>query len=138
MEDGLSLQTSDSNKPTPKQDMQFEDLEAWQKARLLVSNIYSITRSDQLKNDFGLSSQIQRSAVSTMTNISEGFERTHIQEKIQFYNIGRASCGETRSLLYVIQDNYEYLSEQTSTLIRECISVGKLISGLINSTEKRK
>ncbi|MCG8527235.1 MAG: four helix bundle protein [Opitutales bacterium] len=138
MEDGLSLQTSDSNNPTPKQDMQFKDLEAWQKARLLVSNIYSITRSDQLKNDFGLSSQIQRSAVSTMTNISEGFERTHIQEKIQFYNIGRASCGETRSLLYVIQDNYEYLSEQTSTLIRECISVGKLISGLINSTEKRK
>lgn len=138
MEDGLNLQTSDSNNPTPKQDMQFEDLEAWQKARLLVSNIDSITRSDQLKNDFGLSSQIQRSAVSTMTNISEGFKRTHIQEKIQFYNIGRASYGETRSLLYVIQDNYEYLSERTSVLIRKCISVGKLISGLINSTEKRK
>jgi four helix bundle protein len=87
--------------------MMFEDLEAWQQARQLVNEIYSLTRENSsLRKDFGLTGQVQRAAVSIMSNVAEGFERTHLPEKIQFYNIARGSTGEVRSLLYVISDNY--------------------------------
>lgn len=82
----------------------FEDLEAWQLARELVRTLYSILRRDPASRDFGLRDQLQRAAVSVMTNIAEGFERAHVAEKLQFYNIARASCGEVRSLSYLLSD----------------------------------
>ena len=116
----------------------FEDLEAWQLARELVRLLYSILRRDPAARDFGLRDQLQRAAVSVMTNIAEGFERVHIPEKLQFYNVARASCGEVRSLSYLLSD----LSYATPTEIQKLqsllISVGKLTTGLIRSTEQRR
>ena len=53
----------------------FEDLIAWQKARLLAAEIYRITSQDRFARDYGLKDQIQRAAVSIMSNLAEGFER---------------------------------------------------------------
>ena len=117
----------------------FEDLEAWQQARQLVNEIYSLTcENSSLSKDFGLTGQVQRAAVSIMSNVAEGFERTHLPEKIQFYNIARGSTGEVRSLLYVISDNYPRSAPETERLRSTAISVGKLVSGLLRSTEGRK
>jgi four helix bundle protein len=119
--------------------MMFEDLEAWQQARHLVNEIYSLTRENSsLSKDFALTDQVQRAAVSIMSNIAEGFERTHLPEKIQFYNIARGSTGEVRSLLYVISDNYPRSAPVAERLRSTAISVGKLVSGLLRSTEGRK
>ena len=117
----------------------FEDLEAWQHARQLVNEIYSLTRKNRtLSKDFGLTGQVQTAAVSIMSNVAEGFERTHLPEKIQFYNIARGSTGEVRSLLYVISDNYPRSALVAERLRGTAISVGKLVSGLLRSTEERK
>jgi hypothetical protein len=62
----------------------FEDLIAWQKARQLAKIVYTITRQNPFARDFGLSSQIQRAAVSIMSNIAEGFERGGRKEFHQF------------------------------------------------------
>jgi four helix bundle protein len=111
--------------------MMFEDLEAWQQARQLVNEIYTLTREDtSLNKDFGLTGQVQRAAVSIMSNVAEGFERTHLLEKIQFYNTARSSTGEARSLLYVISDNYPRSAATAERLRTSAISVGKLVSGL--------
>ena len=53
----------------------FEDLIAWQKARELTREIYSITKVGKFEKDFGLRTQIQRACVSIMSNIAEGFDR---------------------------------------------------------------
>jgi four helix bundle protein len=117
--------------------MTFEDLDTWKKARELVNTVYKITRETTLARDFGLCGQIQRAAVSAMSNIAEGFERHHSAEKLQAYNITRASCGEVRSLLYVIEDNYP-IHRRTALDARALVmEVGRLISGLISSTRKR-
>jgi four helix bundle protein len=119
--------------------MMFEDLEAWQQARQLVSEIYRLTRKDSsLGKDFGLTGQVQRAAVTIMSNVAEGFERAHLPEKIQFYNIARGSTGELRSLLYVISDNYPRSAPEAERLRSSAVSVGKLVSGLLRSTEGRK
>ena len=118
--------------------MTFEDLESWQKARRVVRKIYSLTRDEMLRRDFGISGQIQRAGVSVMSNVAEGFERLHVPEELQFYNVARGSTAEVRSLLYVIEDNFPQSASEAIALRGEIVGVGKLVSGLIRSTEDRK
>jgi four helix bundle protein len=68
----------------------------------------------------------------------EGFERTHLQEKIQFYNVARGSAGEVRSLLYVVSDNFTDATEKAERLRDDVTRVGKLVTGLLNSTVRRR
>jgi len=116
----------------------FENLEVWQQARKLIRAVYQMTSNDKLARDYGLCGQLHRAAVSIMSNIAEGFERMHLQEKIQFYNMARGSCAEVGSLLYVVEDNYPSLVQRATSLRKDTESVGKLITGLIQSTERRK
>ncbi|MEI6533924.1 MAG: four helix bundle protein [Verrucomicrobiaceae bacterium] len=115
----------------------FEDLEAWKQARGLVASVYKLTAEPELSRDFGLQSQLQRAAVSIMSNVAEGFERLSLPEKRQFYNIARASCGEVRSLSYVVGDVHPRLEPATQSLRMEIEKCGRLISGLIRSTAQR-
>ncbi len=117
--------------------MTFEDLDAWKNARKLVNAVYTLTRHPAIARDFGLCGQIQRAAVSVMSNIAEGFERTHTSEKLQAYNVARASCGEVRSLMYVIEDNYKAVTPALAEIRGTVTDTGSLVSGLITSTRKR-
>jgi four helix bundle protein len=57
-----------------------EDLRVWQTARALTNAVYEHTRTGAFSEDFGLRDQIQRAAVSVMSNVAEGFEsRTQSQ-----------------------------------------------------------
>jgi hypothetical protein len=62
----------------------FEDIEAWVKARGVARNVYTACSQGGFSRDFGLRDQIQRAAVSIMSNIAEGFERGTNKEFIQF------------------------------------------------------
>jgi four helix bundle protein len=115
----------------------FEQLEAWRTARELVRANYSFFRRKPAEHDFGLKDQVQRAAVSAMTNIAEGFERIHPAEKLQFYNIARASCGEVRSLSYVMLDAAYISIQEHEQILAKVAQTGKLVSGLIRSTRER-
>ena len=82
----------------------FEEIEAWQFSRELAKLIYEATKQGQFAHDYGLKDQIQRAAVSIMSNIAEGFERNGNKEFINFLTIAKGSCGEVRSQLYVAFD----------------------------------
>jgi four helix bundle protein len=82
----------------------FEDILAWQEARKLMREIYGITREGTLAKDFGLRDQIQRAAVSVMTNIAEGFDCESHVEFARFLGISRRSAIEVQSLLYTALD----------------------------------
>src|SRR5258708_4685990 len=118
--------------------MIFEDLESWQAARQLTRDIYALTRADLIARDFGVCGQVQRAGVSVMSNIAEGFERQHLPEKVQFYCVARGSNAEVRSLTYVIEDNYPALGAQAIQLRAKSVQTGKLVTGLIRSTESWK
>ena len=113
--------------------MRFEDLQAWQKARVLTNAVYTLCREKSVSADFGLRDQIQRAAVSAMSNIAEGFERQGKQEKWHFYNIAKGSAGEVRSLTYVILDNNLAPCDAVLSLQSLASEVGAFIYGLMRS-----
>ena len=117
---------------------QFEDLIAWQEARALARGVYAAARTGLLAKDFGLRDQLQRAAVSVMSNIAEGFERINRQEKLHFLNMARASGGEVRSLLYVCSDTGLLDDSTISKLQSSSIRTGRLISGFMRSLRDRK
>ena len=116
----------------------FEDFIAWQKARKLTADIYRVTSEGSFARDFGLKDQIRRAAVSSMSNLAEGFERGRPTEFHQFLSIAKASCAELRAQLYVALD-VGYISLSTfDRLMAQATEVGQTIGGLRLSVERRR
>src|SRR2546426_10752288 len=115
----------------------FEDFIAWQKARKLTSDIYKVTNQGKFARHFGLRDQIRRAAVSSMSNLAEGFERGRPAEFHQFLSVAKGSCAELRTQLYVALD-VGYLSLPTfEALMAKAIEVGQILGGLRLSVERR-
>ena len=108
----------------------FEDLIAWQKARVLTARVYQVTGRGEFGRDFGLRDQIRRASVSVMSNIAEGQERGSPMEFYHFLNIAKGSCAELRSHLFVALD-VGYLDSDTFTdMLGLATEVNRLIGGL--------
>jgi len=114
----------------------FEDLIAWQKARTLDREVFTVVSNSKIAKDFTLKDQILRSSGSVMDNIAEGFERSGKREFIQFLSIAKASCGELRSQFYRAFDR-EYISSDSFEQLKDlCIEESKIIQGLITYLNK--
>lgn len=115
----------------------FEDLIAWQKARELAKSIYLATRREVFAKDHGLSGQIQRAAVSVMSNIAEGFERGSSADFHRFLVVAKASCAEVRAQLYLALD-IGYINEAEFKLLQaQAEEVARLVGGLRASVERK-
>src|SRR5688500_4247317 len=116
----------------------FEDLIAWQKARLLTKAIYQSTRQGAFSKDYGLFAQIQRATVSVMSNIAEGFERSGSAEFHHFLSTAKASSAELRSQLYIAFD-VGYLSQDDfNRLLAQATEVSRILGGLRASIERKR
>ncbi|MBF6595038.1 MAG: four helix bundle protein [Thermaceae bacterium] len=115
----------------------FEDLFVWQKARHLTKAAYLSTGQPAFAKDYGLCNQVQRAAVSVMSNIAEGFERGGRAEFNQFL-LAKASCAELRSQLYVGLDVGHLGQPDFDKLFLQAEEVSKLLSRLKSSVQKQK
>jgi len=110
----------------------FEDIEAWQEARKLVKMVYEVIRkSKDFKRDFRLVNQVQDAAVSSMSNISEGFSRKGNKEFIQFLFVSKSSAAEVQSHFYVAIDQGYVEQEDFKRVYHQAQIVSKLDSGFI-------
>ena len=118
----------------------FEEILAWQKARELVRETYRVCGIAPFSKDFGLKDQICRAAVSSMTNVAEGFGRKSSKDFAHFLDIARGSTLEVQSLLYVAHDlNYLQSTEfeKLYKIAEETISlIGGFTSYLRNQTPR--
>ena len=86
----------------------FEDMKVWQNAMDLAVKIFHLTENLPRKEDYGLTSQIRRSALSVAGNLAEGFGRRHTKDKLNVYYDSRGSLAETKShLIYGRKVGYE-------------------------------
>ncbi|HCJ65815.1 MAG TPA: four helix bundle protein [Elusimicrobia bacterium] len=116
----------------------FEDLQCWQEARVLVNMVYEAVRnSPEFQKDFRLSGQITEAAVSSMSNIAEGFSRRSNKEFIQYLFISKSSATEVQSESYVALDQ-RYISKDTfEKIYNQAEKVSKLDSGFITYLLKK-
>lgn len=114
----------------------FEEIAAWQKARELTKEIYSVTARGDFARDYDLRNQIRRASVSIMSNIAEGFERSGTGEFNQFLSMAKGSAGEVRSQLYVALDQ-GYLSHTAfDALVAKTTQISRMVSGLMTYLRK--
>ncbi|KAF0219721.1 MAG: S23 ribosomal [Geobacteraceae bacterium] len=116
----------------------FEDIQAWQKARELVKEVYAVSNSGLFAKDFSLRDQIRRAAVSIMLNIAEGFARKTSREFCQFLVIAHGSAAEVQAALYVALDQSYIIKEQFERLYKITDETSKMIMGFSSYLNKLK
>lgn len=114
----------------------FEDIEAWQKARILCDKIFTVINETALNKDYKLREQINGASGSIMDNIAEGFGRAGNNEFIQFLEYSIGSACEVQSQLYRIVDRRYIHQDSFNELYSLAEEIkGKLIA-LINYLKK--
>lgn len=115
----------------------YRDLEVWRKAMNIVVECYKITKSFPQSEMYGLSSQLQRAAVSIPANIAEGRERQHKKEFLQHIAIAYGSIAELETHIQ-IAERLNYLdSDQAKYILDQTSEVGRMLNGLRNSIAKK-
>ena len=114
----------------------FDQLEAWQEAHKLALTVYRVSKVFPSDERFGLISQMRRAAVSIPANIAEGFKRRGIQDKVRFYNISEGSLEELK-YYFILSNDLDYISSNVD-MMAQAETVGRLLNGLIISTERRR
>lgn len=114
----------------------YKDLTVWQKAMELVKKIYIFTKKFPKEEQFGLTNQMRRSAVSIPSNISEGWMRQHTKEYIQFIYHALGSSGELDTQV-IISKELGYLKPAEQTEISENVDhIIRMLRNLVKSLQK--
>jgi four helix bundle protein len=108
----------------------FEDLRAWQEARVLTKQVYELSRLPRFSADRELVDQIRRAAVSVMSNITEGFDSGSRMEFRRFLRYAIRSSSEVQSCLYVALDQH-YLSADEFRAAHNVAARVKRLSGAL-------
>ena len=108
----------------------FKDLIVWQKAYKLVLEIYKITKDFPKSENYGLSQQMRRAAVSIPSNIAEGYGRKHRAEYRQFISIAYGSLSELETQ-YLLATDLKYMS-RSEIIEKLSKEVGGMLYRMLN------
>ncbi len=114
-------------------DKPHKKLILWQKAMLLVTEVYKVTELLPKQEEYGLKSQIRRSAVSIPSNIAEGAARKTIKDKLHFFILSRGSLSELDTQLEICINLGLIEANSLKPVDDIMISCDKLLYGLLNS-----
>ena len=109
----------------------YKDLVVWQKAMLLVKETYTIVKLLPKEEQYALSDQMRRAAVSIPSNIAEGYGRNSTNDYIRFLNIARGSKYELETQIQIcVMLNY-FSEENAKIALALSEEIGKMINTLI-------
>jgi four helix bundle protein len=110
----------------------FQQLDVWQKARVLARDTYRETRSFPREELFGLTQQMRRAAISIISNIAEGKGRFTRGEYRSFLIIARGSVFELEAQLIVATDLEFIAANQAEPLVERAREIARMINGIIH------
>lgn len=109
----------------------FKQLKIWQKGIEIVKDIYELTRSFPKDEQYGLTSQMKRSAISIPTNIAEGFKRYHAKEYRQFLHVALGSAAELETELIIARELGFVPEDRLKSLFEKLDHLARMISSLL-------
>ena len=109
----------------------YKSLDVWQKARMIVKEIYAISETFPPEEKYGLTSQIRRAAVSVPSNIAEGYNRHSSKDFVHFLRIAKGSAAEMETQLILAKDVFLVTDEKAEPLLAEIDKLIRMISSLI-------
>ena len=110
----------------------FEDLIAWQEARKLMQLAYKVTSEGAFAKDFEMRDQFRSAALSSMTNIAEGFDNESSAEFARFLGMARRSAVEVQSLCYAALD----VKHITQEVFQDCYDQAKKTKAIIGGLKQ--
>ena len=116
----------------------FKQLEVWRKARCIRKQIYQITKTFPEFEQYALSVQMNRTAVSITANIAEGLGRQSWAENMRFCRISRGSAFELRDYLTTAYDEKYISGTACDELDKDIIGVVQMLNGYIRSMTRRE
>ena len=109
----------------------YQDLDVWQRSINVAVQIYEITKQFPTSEQYGLTNQMRRAAVSIASNIAEGHARTR-REYAHFLNISRGSLAELETQME-ISKRIGFLNDiDFETLVDELRIIGRQLNSLLS------
>ena len=116
----------------------YRNLQVWQKARLLASDIYRMTRRFPREELFGLVQQMRRAVLSILFNIAEGNGRWSRTDYRHFLMMARGSALEVEAQI-VIAEDLEYLSTEMAAALNErTMEIARMLNGMIRYIDAQR
>lgn len=115
----------------------YRELQVWQRAMQLVTDIYALTRGFPREEIYGLTSQLRRAAVSVALNIAEGAGCSSPREFKRFVDIALRSLYETMTALEIAERLSYAAAADIQALMKESDQIAAMIVGLAKSLEQR-
>ena len=106
----------------------FEELNAWKKAHAFILEVYGKTSTYPKKEDFGLTSQFRRAAISIAANIAEGYKKKGKLDKLRFFNIAQGSLEECRYYLILSKDLNYITGDEKGALLEILNDASRLLN----------
>jgi four helix bundle protein len=112
-------------------------LRAFELADNLVLSVYSITKTFPKDEQFGLTSQIRRAAISIASNIVEGCARQSQADYARFVDMAFGSAREVRYQLSISRRLGYLPSNDADRLEQEADETAKVLGGLLRSLRSK-
>lgn len=109
----------------------YRDLEVWQESVELSVAGYGLTRTFPKDEQYGLTSQLRRAAVSIASNIAEGYGRASRQDFRRFTAVARGSTLEVQTQLTIAARLDLAEENEMRPVMARAERVGKMLWGLM-------
>jgi four helix bundle protein len=109
----------------------FEDLDAWLFSLELADAVCDETEQGRLMRRYGIRDQMERAAVSVLSNIAEGFDRGNNRELIYFLRVAKGSVAELRAQTYLVSRRKYITDESSHRLLALTGTTSRVLGGLI-------
>jgi four helix bundle protein len=111
----------------------FRDLQVWQGAMRLARDVFDFTEAFPRSQVFGLTSQMQRAAVSIPSNIAEGHGRLTDRSFAQFLSQARGSLNELETQAELARAMGFASAAASRKLLAEIEELAKMLNALLSA-----
>ncbi|MEK6746323.1 MAG: four helix bundle protein [Pseudomonadota bacterium] len=115
----------------------YRDLEVWKKSIILVKDIYRISDLFPTKEQYTLTSQIRRAAISVPSNIAEGRSRQSTKEYIRFLDIAYGSLAELETQLFISKELGYIDGDKLDNALLQTSEIARMLNGLTAKLQQK-